>query len=123
MSAKNKTQKSAKSADVLDDIAVEQTVTSTSTATSKRGEGGLKEFSKTGPFAFNAKNYKLLFIGLAVNILGFLLMIGGAAENLNDFNKDELFGHRRITIAPMLIVLGYIIIMYSIMKKQKSTTK
>jgi len=119
MSAKKKTQKAAKSADVLDDITVEQTVTSTS----KLGESGLKEFSKTGPFAFNAKNYKLLFIGLAVNILGFLLMIGGAAENLNDFNKEELFGHRRITIAPMLIVLGYIIIMYSIMKKQKSTTK
>ncbi len=119
MSAKKKTQKAAKSADVLDDISVEGTVT----PTSKRGESGLKEFSKSGPFAFNAKNYKLLFIGLAVNILGFLLMIGGAAEDPNEFNKEELFGTMRITIAPMLIVLGYIIIMYSIMKKQKSTTK
>lgn len=74
---------------------------------------------KKSQFGFRPENYKILLIGLAINILGFLLMIGGAAENLNDFNEKELFSTRRITIAPMLIVAGYIVILYSIMKKPK----
>lgn len=83
-------------------------------------EVSLKEFSKKAPYAFNAKNYKLLLIGLAINILGFILMIGGAVEDPNEFNADELFGTVRITIAPIFIVLGYIVILYAIMKKPKT---
>lgn len=69
------------------------------------------------PFVFNKSNYKFLLIGLALNVIGFLLMIGGAAPSPDEFNAEELFSHRRITIAPILIVLGYIVIIYSIMKK------
>jgi len=64
-----------------------------------------------------------LFLGLGINILGFILMMGGAAEDPNEFSADELFSHTRITIAPMLIVLGYLVIMYAIMKKPKSSSK
>ena len=39
-------------------------------------------------FGFNPENYKLLFIGLAVNILGYILMIGGGAESPGEFNAD-----------------------------------
>ena len=46
-------------------------------------------------------------------------MIGGASEDPNQFNGDELFSSTRITIAPMLIVLGYVVVFYSIMKKNK----
>ncbi len=74
---------------------------------------------KKSQFGFQPGNYKLLLIGLAINILGFLLMIGGAASELDEFNKEELFSMRRITIAPMLIVAGYIVILYAIMKKNK----
>ena len=74
-------------------------------------------------FVFNPENYKLLFIGLAINILGYILMIGGGAESLNEFNADELFSTTRITVAPILIVLGYGIILFSIMKKSKKSTK
>jgi len=70
-------------------------------------------------FGFKPENYKILLIGLAINILGFLLMIGGGAENPNEFNKEELFSTTRITIAPMLIIAGYVVILYSIMKKSK----
>jgi hypothetical protein len=59
-------------------------------------------------------------IGLAINVLGFILMIGGAATEANDFDSNELFSARRITIAPILIVLGYVVILYAIMKR-KST--
>jgi hypothetical protein len=72
-------------------------------------------------FGFNPENYKLLFIGLAVNILGYILMIGGGAESLNEFNADELFSTTRITVAPILIVLGYGIILFSVMKKSKTS--
>jgi hypothetical protein len=72
-------------------------------------------------FGFNPENYKLLFIGLAVNILGYILMIGGGAESPGEFNADELFSTTRITVAPILIVLGYGIILFSIMKKSKKS--
>jgi hypothetical protein len=75
--------------------------------------------NKKSQFGFQPENYKLLLIGLAINVLGFLLMIGGAAEDPNAFDASELFSVRRITIAPMLIVAGYIVIIYAILKKKK----
>lgn len=70
-------------------------------------------------FGFRPENYKLLLIGLAINLIGFFLMIGGAAEHPNEFKADELFSPVRITLSPMLIILGYIIIIYAIMRKPK----
>lgn len=70
-------------------------------------------------FGFDPTNYKWLYIGLAINILGFLLMIGGGSDDPNVFKEDELFSDVRITLAPMLIVLGYIVIFYAIMKRNK----
>lgn len=72
-------------------------------------------------FAFHAQNYKWLWLGLAINILGFLLMIGGGSDSPNEFNGEELFSPVRITLAPILIVAGYIVILYAIMRKPKST--
>ena len=74
-------------------------------------------------FAFRPENYKLLLIGLGINILGFILMIGGGTDDPNKFDSDALFSDTRITIAPMLIIAGYLVIMYSIMKKKKTNTK
>ena len=70
-------------------------------------------------FGFDPANYKWLYIGLAINILGFLLMIGGGSDDPNVFKEDELFSSVRITLAPMLIVAGYIVIFYAIMKRSK----
>lgn len=77
----------------------------------------MSEKQKT--FIFNRSNYIFLLIGIGLNILGFLLMIGGAAESKEAFNEEALFSTVRITISPILIVLGYIVIIYSIMKKPK----
>ena len=76
---------------------------------------------KKETFLFNKSNYTFLIIGVLLNVIGFLLMIGGAAEDLNEFNADELFSPVRLTVAPILIVSGYIVIIYSIMKKSKGT--
>lgn len=70
-------------------------------------------------FGFRPENYKILLVGLAINLLGFILMIGGAAENPNEFKVDELFSPVRITISPILILLGYVIMIYAIMRKPK----
>jgi hypothetical protein len=72
-------------------------------------------------FAFQPENYRLLLIGLAINIIGFILMIGGGTEDPNKFDGNELFSSVRITLSPMLIIAGYVVIMYSIMRKKKST--
>jgi hypothetical protein len=75
--------------------------------------------TKKNAFGFQPENYRLLLIGLAVNVVGFILMIGGGADDPNAFNADELFSVRRITIAPILIVIGYVVIIYAVMKRKK----
>lgn len=73
-------------------------------------------------FGFSPKNYKWLFIGLAINVLGYILMIGGGTDDPNKFDANVLFSSTRITIAPILIVTGYIVILFSIMKKTPSNS-
>ena len=114
--SKKKTTKNTSS--VIDSELLNKQAASVNEASVK--EVSLKEFSKNAPYAFNKENYKLLLTGLAINVLGFILMIGGGAEDPNEFHYDELFSHVRITIAPMLIVIGYAVILYAIMKKPKS---
>ncbi len=87
---------------------------------SSNGEVNLMEYSKSAPFSFNANNYMFLLIGLGVNVLGFLLMIGGGTDDPAKFDKEALFSTTRITVAPMLIVLGYAIIAYAIMRRAKA---
>lgn len=65
---------------------------------------------------FGKENYKLLLIGLAFIVVGFLLMIGGGSDDPNKFN-EAIFSFRRITLAPILILAGYIIEIFAIMKK------
>ena len=71
-------------------------------------------------FPLAKQNFKLIIIGLAVVVLGFILMAGGGSEDPNVFLEDELFSFRRITLAPALVIAGYIFIIYGIMKKDKS---
>lgn len=68
-------------------------------------------------------NYVLMLIGLAVIILGYILMSGGGSEDPNVFNEDELYSFRRITLAPILIVAGFIFEIYAIMKRPKQDTE
>jgi hypothetical protein len=83
---------------------------------------GFKTENKKPLFGFRPENYRILLIGLAINILGFILMIGGGTDNPKKFDGNALFSEVRITLAPFLIILGYLVIMYSIMRKPKTTT-
>ena len=51
--------------------------------------------------------------------IGFLLMSGGGSEDPKVFNGEELFSARRITLAPITVVLGYVVVIFGIMKKTK----
>lgn len=64
-------------------------------------------------------NYKFIIGGIIVVLIGFFLMSGGGTENPNEFNGDELFSFRRITLAPFTVMIGYGVILYGILKKPK----
>ncbi len=69
---------------------------------------------------FTKDNFMWMLIGLAVLALGFFLMAGGKSSDPKVFNKDEVYSTTRITIAPMLIIAGFIIEIFAIMKKPKT---
>jgi hypothetical protein len=69
---------------------------------------------------FGKDNYMWMLIGLGVIALGFFLMSGGRSSDPNQFNKNEVYSATRITIAPLLIIAGFIIEIFAIMKKSKS---
>ena len=79
----------------------------------------MKENTKKPEFLFSAINYKILIIGVVVIALGFILMSGGANENPNVFNED-VYSFRRIRLAPTVVLIGFGITIYSILKKSKS---
>ncbi|MCK5537284.1 MAG: DUF3098 domain-containing protein [Bacteroidales bacterium] len=77
-------------------------------------------------FALQKENYILLAIGFAIIVVGFLLMMGGKVDDPNMFfpNNDpsqtpEIFSFRRITLAPIVVVFGFMFEIYAIMKKPK----
>ncbi len=76
------------------------------------------EKANTTQFAFERENYKWMLIGLALLVAGFLLMIGGGSDNPQEFNK-AIFNFQRLTLAPLLIIAGYIVEIFAIMKRPR----
>jgi hypothetical protein len=66
---------------------------------------------------FNKSNYLYMAIGAALIVLGMLLMSGGKSADPNVFNASEVYSFRRITLAPILIIAGFIVEIYAIFKK------
>lgn len=81
------------------------------------------KLSKTSGFPLGKENYKLLTIGFAIIILGFVLMIGGGSDDPNVFNEEELFSFRRTTLAPMLVLFGFVFEIWAIMKKPREDSE
>jgi hypothetical protein len=73
-------------------------------------------------FALSRENYKLLAIGFAIIVVGFLLMLGGKSESPDTFS-DDIFSFRRITLAPIVVLAGFIFEIWAIMKKPKDIEK
>ncbi len=62
------------------------------------------------------KNYILLLAGFAVILLGFVLMAGGGSDSPDEFNY-AMFSWRRITLAPILVIGGFVVEIYAILKR------
>lgn len=70
-------------------------------------------------FALGWENYKFMIIGLVVIVIGFLLMMGGGSDDPTVFNP-EVFSFRRIKLAPIVALAGFLFEIYAIMKKPKT---
>ena len=68
---------------------------------------------------FAKDNYKIMIAGLVITVIGFLLMTGGYTDDPNHFKPEEVYSFRRITLAPIVIVLGLMVEIYAIMRKPK----
>ena len=71
--------------------------------------------------ALSRENFKYIIVGCVVVILGFILMSGGGTEDPTQFNEEELFSFRRITLAPFLVMVGYGVVLFGILKRPKKT--
>lgn len=75
-------------------------------------------------FYFGKENYKLMLIGIGMIILGFLLMMGHDANTKPDgtfspnYWNDDIFSIRRIRIAPLFVVVGFVVEIYAILKRK-----
>jgi len=78
--------------------------------------------NKNTLFLFDKTNYYIMFAGLALILLGFVLMSGGKSTDPHVFNKEEIYSFRRITLAPFLIIAGFVVEVVAIMRKPKAST-
>ena len=67
-------------------------------------------------FVFKKKNYILLISGLVLILLGIFLMIGGESEDPTKFS-EKIFDFQRLTLAPILIVSGFVLEIFAVMLK------
>ncbi len=69
---------------------------------------------------FNKDNYMWMIIGVVLLALGFFLMAGGKSPDPNVFNDADVYSPMRITVAPILVIAGFLVEIYAIMKKSKA---
>ncbi len=69
---------------------------------------------------FGKENYVWMLAGLVVMALGFFLMAGGKSTDVKVFDDKATYSFTRITVAPILIIAGFVIEIFAIMRKPKS---
>ena len=65
---------------------------------------------------FTTKNYVMMLAGLLVIVLGFVLMSGGGDHTVTYFD-ESIFSFRRITLAPVVVIAGFVVVGVAIMKR------
>jgi hypothetical protein len=96
-------------------------VSKSSTATPKAKAAATKGYSNAP--LFGKENYRWMLIGIALVALGLILMSGGKSPDPNVFNKNEVYSVRRITVAPILILAGFVVEIFAIFRKGKPSTQ
>lgn len=70
-------------------------------------------------FPFTRENYLIMIAGIVVILIGYALMVGGRSPDPNQFHSDQVYSFRRISLAPIVIILGFLVEVYAIMKRPK----
>ena len=85
-----------------------------------------KETNPTAPATANAgkmvlgrENYILIGIGLVIILIGFILMSGGKSDDPNVFKPKEVYSDTRTIVAPIVVILGFIIEIYAVFHRSK----
>ncbi len=68
-------------------------------------------------FAFGRTNFILLAIGMAIVVIGFILMAGGGSTQ--EAYNPEIFSARRIKVAPLVCLFGFVSMIYAVVHKSK----
>ena len=79
-----------------------------------------KPVTRTNNNLFGRENYIWIIAGIVVMAIGILLMTGGNSEDPNVFNENEVYSKTRITVAPILILLGLGMEVFAIFRKPKT---
>lgn len=69
-------------------------------------------------FAFTKTNYILTAVGMAIIIIGLLLMTGPNCTN--EFFEPDIFSVRRIKVAPLVTLIGFITVIVAIVYRPKT---
>lgn len=69
---------------------------------------------------FGKENYILMAIGAIIILIGMLVMSGGKNQDPNVFDETVVYSSARITVAPILILIGFVVEIYAIFKKPKT---
>ena len=96
--------------------AVRQTPTTVKSKSTNNNGSYFKSPSSDSTPIFDKTNYIILGIGALLIILGFILMSGGNTDP-NVFNEKEIYSTQRITVAPITVIAGFIVIIFAILKK------
>ena len=67
---------------------------------------------------FSKQNYIIVLIGIALIAVGFILMIGGGSTDPDVFN-EQMFNFQRLTLAPILVLAGFVVEIVAIFWKKK----
>jgi len=99
----------------------ERKITPTARTTTKAttASGAKKEVKRQRPPLFEKDNYKWMIIGGVVIAIGMFLMAGGKNESPDQFDYNKVYASSRITIAPILILAGFMIEIFAIFKRPK----
>lgn len=76
---------------------------------------------KTEKLLFGKTNYLIMGAGLLLIAIGYLLMMGGGSEDPEVFNP-EIFNSTRTTVAPALLVIGFVVEIFAIMYRPKTSS-
>ena len=71
---------------------------------------------------FERDNLMWMLIGIVVMTIGFILMAGGKSNDPNIFNKEEVYSPRRITVAPIVVLAGLVVLIVGLFRKARKST-